>query len=80
MNITSVIRLGIHCGPQIVVVNSDMVAKIYHPLYYQHINDFGYPNDVVTEADSDYSREVAAYQELQKSELAQEITSTFHGA
>jgi hypothetical protein len=60
-------ELSVHDGrgAQIVVVNDDMVAKIYDPLFYPAYRD-GYSrrSDVVMWADYDYSREAAAYNEL----------------
>lgn len=43
------------------------VAKIYDPMYYNFEFDFSHqPGDTVWQADSDYSREAAAYEHLQK--------------
>ena len=43
------------------------VAKIYDPLYYNvRFPGTGFPADVTYSADHDYSREAAAYKELQK--------------
>ncbi|OSS43854.1 hypothetical protein B5807_11658 [Epicoccum nigrum] len=78
--ITSLIRVGSNCRAQIVVVNNDMVAKIYDPLYYKE-----YENgllrrcrrDTVRNARNDYDTEVAAYNRLQKSTAATQVTPTF---
>ncbi|KAF2763308.1 hypothetical protein EJ05DRAFT_33712 [Pseudovirgaria hyperparasitica] len=51
-------------GAQILLVNNAMVAKIYDPLYYD-AGDRGDRKDVTAIADRDYTREVAAYQELE---------------
>lgn len=41
------------------------VAKVFDPLYYAFVSDFGYsPVRVVDKADKDYSREAAAYEHL----------------
>ncbi|KAF1848882.1 uncharacterized protein K460DRAFT_364833 [Cucurbitaria berberidis CBS 394.84] len=79
LTITSTIRTGYDRGAQLVVVNDTMVAKIYDPLYYEGINEFGYREDVITNADGDYSREAAAYMELQNSPAAKGVTPAFHG-
>lgn len=43
------------------------VAKIYDPMYYSFEWNFSHqPRDTVWQADSDYSREAAAYEHLQK--------------
>lgn len=43
------------------------VAKIYDPMYYSFEWNFSHqPRDTVCQADSDYSREAAAYEHLQK--------------
>lgn len=78
--ITSTIRTGHQVGAQIVVVNKTMVAKIYDPLYYRAVNNCGYPEDVVIEADGDYSREVAAYEQLQMSRDVKYAVPAFYGA
>ncbi|KAF2763306.1 hypothetical protein EJ05DRAFT_33688 [Pseudovirgaria hyperparasitica] len=69
LEITKAIRLteseDIQSGAQIVVVNQTMVAKIYDPLYYIP-DDFAIKFDAVAMADSDYTREALAYQELKE--------------
>jgi hypothetical protein len=64
---TSIIRTSHDRGAQVVVVNRDMVAKIYDPLYHPAFDEYGGQQDVVVEADGDYSREAAAFELLQKS-------------
>lgn len=80
--ITSLIRVGSNRGAQIVVVNNDLVAKIYDPLYYKEYDDdwFRCRHDTVDDAKYDYDREVAAYNRLQESTAATQVTPTFHGA
>jgi hypothetical protein len=67
LNVTSIIRTGYNRGAQLVVVNEDTVAEIYDPLYYEYTNEHDIKQDVVYDADGDYSCEAAAYIELQKS-------------
>jgi hypothetical protein len=74
--ITSLIPTGVHCGPQLVVVDHQMVAKIYDPLFY---NPYKY-EDVIWYADKAYSCEAAAYEQLQKSNDISDIVPAFHGA
>jgi hypothetical protein len=66
-------------GAQIVVVDRTMVAKIYDPLYYPDVDDYGSKQDVVSEADGDYSREAVAYEELRKSPEVAAVTPAFYG-
>ena len=75
LKITAVIRAS--QGAQLVVVNNDMVAKIYDPLFYDESN--ACRDDVVFTANSDYCREAAAYEELQKSPAAREVIPAFYG-
>jgi len=75
LKITAVIRTS--QGAQLVVVNNDMVAKIYDQLFYDDSNTVS--GDVVYTANSDYCREAAAYEELQKSQAAQEVMPAFYG-
>lgn len=75
--ITSTIRTGLQRGAQIVVVNHTMVAKIYDPLYYPYMNECGTKNDVVSGADGDYGREVAAFEQLQHSSRAKSVTPAY---
>lgn len=79
LTITSAIRTGYDRGAQLVVVDNSMVAKVYDPLYYEGVNEFGYKEDVVGLAASDYSREAAAYKELQKSPATKKVTPAFFG-
>jgi hypothetical protein len=80
LEITSRLHVGYDRGAQLVVVNNDMVAKIYDPLYYAGYSEHGYIEDVVPLADGDYSREANAYNHLQKSEDAKRYTPTYHGS
>ena len=80
LEITAIIRASRKQGAQLVIVNNDMVAKIYDPLYYDNSNGCGGEIDVVYKAYSDYRTEAAVYQELQKSPAAQEVTPAFYGA
>jgi hypothetical protein len=77
--ITSTLRTGHHRGAQIVVVDKTMVAKIYDPLYYSALNDCGTQDDVVIDADGDYCREAAAYEQLQKSAAVAAVIPAFYG-
>ncbi len=79
LTVTSVIRTGYGRGAQLVVVNEDTVAKIYDPLYYEYTNDFDIKQDIVYDADGDYSREASAYIELQKSTAASKVVPAYHG-
>ena len=79
LEITAIIRAGCKRGAQLVIVNNDIVAKIYDPLYYDDSDEFGFETDVVDKACSDYRTEAAAYQELQKSPAAQEVIPAFYG-
>lgn len=46
------------------------VAKIYDPMYYHFEFDYNHqPRDTVWQADSDYSREAAAYEHLQQKNM-----------
>ncbi|KAJ4373020.1 hypothetical protein N0V83_003311 [Neocucurbitaria cava] len=79
LTITSTIRSGYDRGAQLVVVDNSMVAKIYDPLYYADTDAWGSKEDVVHNADCDYSREAAAYIQLQKSQAARDVTPAFYG-
>ncbi|KAE8844424.1 hypothetical protein PTNB85_02689 [Pyrenophora teres f. teres] len=79
LKITAIIRTGCNRGAQLVVVNDDMVAKVYDPLFYNPSEDCHFGEDVVATANSDYCHEAAAYHELQKSPAAQEVTPAFYG-
>ncbi|KAJ8111341.1 hypothetical protein OPT61_g6041 [Boeremia exigua] len=78
LKITSIIRVGSDRGAQLVVVNSSMVAKIYDPLYYDEM-DWMIKQDVLRAAKGDYSREAAAYQQLQHSPAAKGVTPAYYG-
>lgn len=61
--------------------NTTYVAKIYDPLYYSYVDrEMGIPVDVTWVADKDYSRESAAYEELQKSQVDGYYAPTYHGS
>lgn len=57
-----------------------MATKIYDPLYYKFVNDYGYTEAVICDADGDYLREATAYTELQQSLAAVEITPVYYGS
>ena len=77
--ITSLIRVGSSRGAQLVVVNDDMVAKIYDPLYYNEYEG-RWKQDVVKRAHDDYVREAVPYDKLRTSTAAAQITPAFYGA
>jgi hypothetical protein len=79
LTITSTIRTGRHQGAQIVVVDHTMVAKIYDPLYYSFYNDCGTKDDVVWDADSDYTCEAACFRKLQESAEARAVIPAYYG-
>jgi hypothetical protein len=79
LTITSTLRTGRHRGAQIVVVDHTMVAKIYDPLYYSALNEYGGHDDVVRNADRDYRCEAAAFEQLQNSIEAQAVTPVYYG-
>lgn len=76
LTITSLIRTGVGCGPQLVVIDHQIVAKIYDPLFYNP-NEY---EDVMWYADKAYSCEAAAYEQLQKSNDISDIVPAFYGA
>lgn len=80
MAITSSIRTNPHQGAQIVVVSHAMVAKIYDPLFYPLMNDYGTKNDVGRDADADYCREVTAFERLQQATEAKPVTPAYYGS
>jgi hypothetical protein len=80
LTITGLIRTGFSCGAQIVVVNEDIVAKIYDPLYDKGMDCYDNKRDVVVLADGDYTREAAAYQALQHSLEARDVKPEYHGS
>ncbi|KAJ8111340.1 hypothetical protein OPT61_g6040 [Boeremia exigua] len=75
LTITAQIRAGTGLGPQVVIVNDDMVAKIYDPLYY----DFSDQSDTAWDADKAYTCEAAAYEYLQKQADVQDILPAYYG-
>jgi len=79
MTITATIRSGYGRGAQILVMDNDMVAKVYDPLYYEFVSEYGYTEPVVSDADGDYSREAAAYAELQLSQADVDMTPRYYG-
>ena len=79
LDITAIIRTGYDMGAQLVVVNNDLVAKIYDPLCYAGINELDEKQDVFRSAYGDFSREATAYIEIQKS-AAIALTPAFHGS
>lgn len=57
------------------------VAKIFDPLYYNFEWSFSHqPQDTVWQADSDYSREAAAYEHLQKTENLSSFAPAYYGS
>jgi hypothetical protein len=67
-------------GAQVVVVNDELVAKIYDPLFYPPYRDgHSRRSDVVMWADYDYSREAAAYNEL-RGPFEGKIIPKYHGS
>lgn len=86
LEITEEIRVKDDGGAQIVLCRfsgdkEQFVAKIYDPLYYGFADRMwsDRPRDVTYEADKDYSREVAAYSEL-NDELGGTDIPRFHGS
>lgn len=72
-------------GAQLVVCrldndDQDYVAKIYDPLYYDPRHTRYTYKDVTWEADLHYSREVAAYDELNKFSVCGMFVPKFHGS
>jgi serine/threonine protein kinase len=80
LEITSLLRTGYDCGAQVVVVNGGMVAKIYDPLYYDAFDEYGRVCNTLELADGDYSREAAAYKQLQTCQKAVECTPGYFGS
>ena len=67
-------------GAQIVRVNDGLVAKIYDPLYYPSYHEnTSIRADVVEWAERDYSREAAAYEEL-NGRFGGTIIPKYHGS
>ena len=77
--ITKELRVCDGRGAQIVVANGDLVAKIYDPLFYPAYQNSSTRNDVIMEADYDYSREAAAYNEL-RGPFEGAIIPRYHGS
>lgn len=89
LTITSYIRVGCGHGAQIVrcIVtqpgkkSNQAVAKIFDPLYYRFTHDLARrPRDVMSQADMDYTREVAAYERLMSVGEAGRRVPEFHGS
>lgn len=80
LTITGIIKTGYNRGAQVVVVNNCMVAKIYDPFYYRYVNDYGYKENVIWNADGDFACECAAYTELQQLPAPSEITPAYYGS
>jgi serine/threonine protein kinase len=57
-----------------------MIAKIYDPLYDAGSDCYDNKRDVVVLADGDYTREVAAYEELQRCHIARRYTPEYYGS
>lgn len=76
--IASIIRAGTNVRAQVVVVKDAMVAKIYDPLFYSD-GDEGCEQDFLLATHGEYSREAAAYQQIQTSPVAKAVTPAFYG-
>lgn len=86
LEITDEIRVKEDGGAQLVVCRfsgeqQEVVAKIYDPLYYGFADRMwsDQPRDVTYEADKDYSREVAAFCELDEKLGGSDIPK-YHGS
>jgi hypothetical protein len=79
LTITGLLRTGYSFSAQVVVVNGDMVAKIYDPLYDTGFDIYDNKRDVVVLADGDYTREAAAYEQLTSSPFAG-VTPDYFGS
>jgi serine/threonine protein kinase len=77
--ITKEVRVCDGRGAQVVVVNGDLVAKIYDPLFYPPYENSSTRDDVMMVADYDYTREAAAYNEL-RGPLEGTIIPRYHGS
>lgn len=77
--ITACLRTGSARGAQLVIVNHAVVAKIFDPLYYSPIDENGFRELVVQNAEGDYRREAAAYEALHNSR-ASAVTPRFLGS
>ncbi|KAH6261979.1 hypothetical protein HBI40_148220 [Parastagonospora nodorum] len=51
-------------GAQVVAVDHNVVAKIYDPLFYPDVDEYGFRPDVVCVADGAYARKSTAFEEL----------------
>ena len=80
LTITGTIRTGCSFGAQVVVVNGNIVAKIYDPLYDAGGDCYDNKRDVVWLADGDYSRETAAYEELLASSDTLSLVPEYYGS
>ncbi|CAA9962623.1 AarF unusual protein kinase [Pyrenophora teres f. maculata] len=78
--ITDLIRTGYSYSAQVVVVNKTMVAKIYDPLYDNGFDCYDNKRDVIVLSDGDYSREAAAYENLQRSAEARKCIPEYYGS
>ncbi|KAI8931013.1 hypothetical protein NX059_012024 [Plenodomus lindquistii] len=81
LKITDTIRTGVARGPQLVVINESMVAKIFDPLFYNYYFKYGCgrKRHVTSVAEQDYSFEAAAFGCLEHSAVAQKFTPGFFG-
>ncbi|KAH7082618.1 hypothetical protein BKA63DRAFT_583637 [Paraphoma chrysanthemicola] len=83
IRIVNTIRTGSDCGAQIVLLESNQVAKIFDPLYYVFYDTDGPAGlkiDVTAKADSGYVIEAAAYNKLQHSTLPDGIIPNYYGS
>lgn len=74
-------ELAVHDGhgAQVFVVNGNLVAKIFDPLYYPALDDYtGRRADVAQMADCDYSREAAVCEGIR--ELWGTAAANYHGS
>lgn len=88
--ITTPIAIGSVRGAQVVACTItpeeggalfQAVAKIYDPLYYSFEFDFSHqPQDTVWQAESEHSREAAAYEHLQNNECSQASAPAYFGS
>ncbi|KAF2846190.1 hypothetical protein T440DRAFT_246701 [Plenodomus tracheiphilus IPT5] len=80
--ITGIIRTGDNCGAQVVHIDSDLIAKIYDPVYYEYHGSSTTQRqvDISVAADSEYSRETAAYVELKDSDAQGTIMPKYYGS
>ncbi|KAK5990329.1 hypothetical protein PT974_08596 [Cladobotryum mycophilum] len=82
LKVVDILRYGL--GSQILRcqlgedTSQEYVAKVYDPLYYQYGPDR--PDDVTWRAEHDYSREAAAYEELDAKGVAGAFTPKYFGS